>query len=422
MAGRWFGVRGRRFVRPALTLIRKGGAVRALAELDDKPWAAQDGEVWRAAFSLQEGLNGAREIELTVAPDIVLELRPKGKRLAKPGDTLQAGTTARAPRFKGEAVAVAEPATELGSEPAAAAPSEPTPTQRRRPVAGDELERLGARLASANDALQQERERRATLATALEEERTVNRQLRTELGQARSELEVAAAAQAEAAAVEAELDATRRELRETQRRHEQATQQLTRQHDEASQELSRRHEQATQGLTRQHDEVAQAHAALRQELAQTAAALQSAREALAAERAETGRLRNRLGQAREIAQGSSPSPSGPEPRGSRRAVRARPSPPREPDPARTQQFDVLGLGEELGTAQSPAPRPASRPAGGPHIPDSSGWPPPPTADRLRPVNPSLRHRTWWLGRLLALVVLLGVLVAVWIVLHSTVLH
>ncbi len=55
VAGRWFGVRGRRFVRPALTISRKDGELRALADLEDKPWAAEDGEVWQAAFSVEAG-------------------------------------------------------------------------------------------------------------------------------------------------------------------------------------------------------------------------------------------------------------------------------------------------------------------------------------------------------------------------------
>ena len=83
--------------------MHKGAAVRALADLEHKPWAAEDGEVWTAAFSVDEGLDGAREIELSVAPDIVVELRPKGKKLARPGDTLAAGSAARAPRFKDRA-------------------------------------------------------------------------------------------------------------------------------------------------------------------------------------------------------------------------------------------------------------------------------------------------------------------------------
>ncbi len=365
-----------------------------------------------------------------MAPDIIVALRPKGKRMARPGDVLAAGAAARAPRFKDTAPAIPEPA---GQPPRPTGTAQPGPTgtaepasspkapassaRRRRPSPDIELERLGARLATANHELAQERERREALAKTLEEERTASRQLRTELGQARAELEVAATARAEAAAVEAELEDTRRELRAAQRHHEQAAEALARGHEEATQELTRRHEQATQAVTREHHQVTEAHAAVQQELHRTAGALESAREALAAERAETGRLRNRLAQARE-ARPRAAAPHAPpeggtaEPRVSRRAS---PAPRREADPTATQRFDVLGLDEEPETR-------APRRGGGPEVDESSGWTPLPAAERLRPVNPSLRHRTWWLGRLVALLVLLGVIAAVWLVLHSTVLH
>ena len=48
--GRWFGVRGRRFMRPALTTVTDGREQRILAVLDHKPWNAEDGEIWHAAF------------------------------------------------------------------------------------------------------------------------------------------------------------------------------------------------------------------------------------------------------------------------------------------------------------------------------------------------------------------------------------
>ena len=81
--GRWFGVRGRRFMRPALTIVVDGAETRLLADLDDKPWAAEEGLPWNAAFaSPPDGdLAGA---ELTVAPDITIALpaaaRPRGAR------------------------------------------------------------------------------------------------------------------------------------------------------------------------------------------------------------------------------------------------------------------------------------------------------------------------------------------------------
>ncbi|MGH2857009.1 MAG: hypothetical protein ACRDMJ_05940, partial [Solirubrobacteraceae bacterium] len=41
---------------------------------------------------------------------------------------------------------------------------------------------------------------------------------------------------------------------------------------------------------------------------------------------------------------------------------------------------------------------------------------------LRPVNPSLRHRTYWLGRFLALLMLGVVVAAIWVLIHSTIVH
>ena len=46
--GRWSGVRGRRFMRPALTVVADGRRIRLLADLEHKPWAAEEGTPWRA--------------------------------------------------------------------------------------------------------------------------------------------------------------------------------------------------------------------------------------------------------------------------------------------------------------------------------------------------------------------------------------
>src|ERR1700759_4926443 len=160
-------------------------------------------------------------------------------------------------------------------------------------------------------------------------------------------------------------------------------------------------------------------------------------------RAESGRLRTRFAQLQEAGRrggsGAAAAASTPsEPRVSRRAssrsagqepATAPPQTPardaprrrtrqREADPTETRPFDVLGLQDELELA-APAPPPSRRATR--QTPEPSGWTPP-VADRMRPVNPSLRHRTWWFGRLLALIVLCGVIAAVYLGLHSTVLH
>ena len=75
LSGRWFGVRGRRFVRPTLTLLAGGERHRSLADLADKPWPAQDGDMWQATFPCDaDVVHGLDEAEFTVAPDITIAL------------------------------------------------------------------------------------------------------------------------------------------------------------------------------------------------------------------------------------------------------------------------------------------------------------------------------------------------------------
>ncbi|MEA2199031.1 MAG: hypothetical protein QOJ25_3082, partial [Solirubrobacteraceae bacterium] len=65
VSGRWFGIRGRRFMRPTLTMRVDGAKHRLLADLEHKPWAAEDGEDWVASFSPAPSPGEAEEIELT---------------------------------------------------------------------------------------------------------------------------------------------------------------------------------------------------------------------------------------------------------------------------------------------------------------------------------------------------------------------
>src|ERR1700683_4860612 len=74
VTGRWFGVRGRRFVRPSLSRVGSARAARRLAELERKPWAAADGEPWTAAFPWPGATPASAEFELAVAPDICVRL------------------------------------------------------------------------------------------------------------------------------------------------------------------------------------------------------------------------------------------------------------------------------------------------------------------------------------------------------------
>jgi hypothetical protein len=74
VAGRWFGVRGLRFVRPSLMVQTDGGERSLLAVLDHKPWAPEEGSVWIAAFPWDGGDVDPSQAELAVAPSVVVPL------------------------------------------------------------------------------------------------------------------------------------------------------------------------------------------------------------------------------------------------------------------------------------------------------------------------------------------------------------
>jgi flagellar biosynthesis chaperone FliJ len=83
LSGRWFGVRGRRFMRPTLPTDLDPGRVRALADLDDKPWAAEDGAPWTASFPWESDRR-LQASELSVAPDITIQLPAPRARRGRP--------------------------------------------------------------------------------------------------------------------------------------------------------------------------------------------------------------------------------------------------------------------------------------------------------------------------------------------------
>jgi hypothetical protein len=75
LSGCWYGLRARRFVRPTLFLNGPDGERRRLlALLDHKPWAAEDGETWIAAFAWDGEPRAFEDAELAVATGIDMEL------------------------------------------------------------------------------------------------------------------------------------------------------------------------------------------------------------------------------------------------------------------------------------------------------------------------------------------------------------
>ncbi|HEV7846498.1 MAG TPA: hypothetical protein VGO83_09600 [Thermoleophilaceae bacterium] len=187
LVGRWFGLRGHRFLRPTLDVQVAGGRRRMLADLDHKPWAANDGEPWTAAFSWRGAPAHFEEAELTVAPELAVPLPAPENGVAEAAVAdLRARLPARRPR-----TAVLE------SELAAALAEGERLT--------DELARVRAGHEAAVDDL---RER-------LEAERARARGLESELAGARQALEEArtaeTAARDAAAAATAEVDPLRTE-------------------------------------------------------------------------------------------------------------------------------------------------------------------------------------------------------------------
>jgi hypothetical protein len=145
LSGRWFGVRGRRFMRPTLAHALEGERRRALADLEHKPWAAEDGEPWHASFPWPEGAE-VLETELSVAPDITVRLPPPSADL-EPAQRYTA-----LPREDFMAIGtIAEPRPEEADEPIdQPAETKPTADERSPPErrVEAELEAVRAELAA----------------------------------------------------------------------------------------------------------------------------------------------------------------------------------------------------------------------------------------------------------------------------------
>jgi uncharacterized protein (DUF3084 family) len=183
--GRWFGVRGRRFMRPALVAVIDGHQTRLLADIADKPWAPEDGEPWKAAFPWPAEIGELLDPELTVAPDLTISLPlPAGravpsKRKPTPGHTAAPRIRARGGELAGlrREVGVARDQQDaLQRQLADAAAEKERATARTDELLGnlnqvvrerDQAKEAREQLAAEREALRRESEQIATKCVAL---------------------------------------------------------------------------------------------------------------------------------------------------------------------------------------------------------------------------------------------------------------
>jgi hypothetical protein len=134
VTGRWYGLRGHRFVRPVLVVQAGDEQRRMLALLEHKPWAADDGEEWIAAFPWEGAPLELTAAELGVAPSLAVDL-PMPRVPGQPGHA-PASSEGPLPARRGPAKPTA-PAT----PPAASA------GPRDQPPDADDVAALRAQLA-----------------------------------------------------------------------------------------------------------------------------------------------------------------------------------------------------------------------------------------------------------------------------------
>jgi hypothetical protein len=169
VTGRWYGLRGHRFVRPLLTAEADDGPRRMLALLDHKPWAADDGEPWIAAFPWDGEPVEVTDVELAVAPSLAVDLpAPKA-----PGQRRRRADSTPRPARRGAAAAPEpEPEPSAADEVAALRTELAGERESVRRLAA-ELDDAHARLAAAADrgAAEQERDARDERDAAIRRER-----------------------------------------------------------------------------------------------------------------------------------------------------------------------------------------------------------------------------------------------------------
>ena len=247
VAGRWFGVRGLRFVRPSLDLEAGDERRHLLAVLDHKPWEAHDGEEWIAAFPWDGEKVELSRAELAVTPAVIVELPVDGSsgtsRASRPAKPKQEPKPKSKPAAPARRVEKDAPETRAREEAQA--------LRQERDAA------LAARdeAATQRDAATAERDAATAERDAATAERDAAKREHAELAQARDAAEAARAdavtkleaAAASREAARAERDRATQSLKDALDREKKASaarDQALRERDEAQSardELSRKH-------------------------------------------------------------------------------------------------------------------------------------------------------------------------------------
>ena len=341
--GRWFGVRGRRFVRPVLTVQVRGRRRRLLAVLEHKPWQADETESWIAAFPWEGSRDDVGEAELEVGA-LTVDLPPPGGSQRR-----------RRPASAEPAAAAAEPST-------AAEADEPPSTDRRtasetrhqveRDLAGTRAE-LG-RLRQRHE--EESRELRASVREASDEAARLREELQREREGRGTELDRLRESDAEARAAAARhRDAASTTAAEAERQREEAA--------AASAELERQREEAAAAAELER---------LREAASTAAAEAEQLREARQEALAENQRLRQATRKASAEAErlrAASRRPGAPRPAPAETAAKPAGDPPeprRSPDPQATVPFQVVAdKPDDDATVRVPPPTVRRIPRGQP---------------------------------------------------------
>jgi hypothetical protein len=245
VVGRWFGLRGHRFLRPTLDVEVDGERRRMLAVLDHKPWAAEEGEEWVAAFAWRGERARLDDAELTVSPDLAVQLPLPEAAARKPGRSKAAEPEADRRPARRPRTAVLE--DELSA--ALAEVGRLTETLARAREAHSEASRElreRARLA------QEETKRlESELEQAAGKIATAEAHAESRLDEARREVDETAhareAAVSEASAARAERDAVLKKLAELEHERDALTEARDRARDERNAWMSRARAAAAEG-------------------------------------------------------------------------------------------------------------------------------------------------------------------------------